>query len=639
MDEDDEKKNLNEAKLTNKKLGELKSAIDESAEDAEFDRQEAAAKLSENLVGTEESQQEEKAATKANIDAESKQTSLLKQIVKNGKKAVSDTKNVGSMLGGKFAAAGGALGGTLSSLGLGVGAAGAGIGVALLGAATFAEKVANLDGKKIKNNIVEIMSIPDSVGGNLHMMAAGGALTTALTGLGAGLAVFATGSAAAAAATKFTDGSGFAESIKQQVVELLSIKDELGGNASMLAGGGAFLLAMTGIGLGLSVFGAGSSIAGIGSALSNFTNSGNFGQAIKDNVVTLLSISGELGGAKAFIGESAAFLLSMTGIAAGLAVFGAGSAIAGIGSVLSNFTNNSNFGQAIKDNVVTLLSISEGLGGVAAFIGKSATFLLAMTGIGLGLAVFGAGSSIAGLSTSIADFTTGGFAQSIVDNVATLLGISEKLGGAEAFIGDSATFLMAMTGIGVGLAAFGAGGGIGAFIDGVGKLFGGESPIDKILRLADRVDSLKAIGPALSSVAMGFEKFGEAAKALASKESKAGINRFLDMLADLDNKKRIQNLEKFVNAISLVPEGFSVSFGEDGRVNIKNMGSRQGAQMAALQDDTLNQRAISAASPVVVTQAGGNVNAPSINATTIHQPITTDRDMTLSEFGAATAII
>lgn len=638
MDEDDEKKNLNEAKLTNKKLGELKSAIDESAEDAEFDRQEAAAKLSENLVGTEESQQEEKAATKANIDAESKQTSLLKQIVKNGKKAVSDTKNVGSMLGGKFAAAGGALGGTLSGLGLGVGAAGAGIGVALLGAATFAEKVANLDGKKIKNNIVEIMSIPDSVGGNLHMMAAGGILTTALTGLGAGLAVFATGSAAAAAATKFTDGSGFAESIKQQVVELLSIKDELGGNASMLAGGGTFLLAMTGIGLGLSIFGAGSSIAGIGSALSNFTNNGNFGQAIKDNVVTLLSISGELGGAKAFIGESAAFPLAMTGIAAGLAIFGAGSALAGLTTALADFTTGG-FAQSIKDSVLTLLSISEGLGGVTAFIGKSATFLLAMTGIGLGLAVFGAGSSIAGLSTSIVDFTTGGFAQSIVDNVATLLGISDKLGGAEAFIGDSATFLMAMTGIGVGLAAFGAGGGIGAFIDGVGKLFGGESPIDKILRLADKVDSLKSIGPALSSVAMGFEKFGEAAKALASKESKAGINRFLDMLADLDNKKRLQNLEKFANAISLVPEGFSVSFGEDGRVNIKNMGSRQGAQMAALQDDTLNQRAISAASPVVVTQAGGNVNAPSINATTIHQPITTDRDMTLSEFGAATAII
>ena len=43
MAEDNEKKNLEETKLTNQKLGELKSAINESAEDAEFARQEAAA--------------------------------------------------------------------------------------------------------------------------------------------------------------------------------------------------------------------------------------------------------------------------------------------------------------------------------------------------------------------------------------------------------------------------------------------------------------------------------------------------------------------------------------------------------------------------------------------------------------------
>ena len=85
MAEDNEKKNLEEAKLTNEKLGQLKSAIDESAEDAEFARQEAAANASEEIGGSEESQQEEKAANKANVDAEAKQTSILQEISKNGK--------------------------------------------------------------------------------------------------------------------------------------------------------------------------------------------------------------------------------------------------------------------------------------------------------------------------------------------------------------------------------------------------------------------------------------------------------------------------------------------------------------------------------------------------------------------------
>jgi hypothetical protein len=565
MADNEEQKNLEESKLTNEKLGKLTDAINEQSEDAEFARQEAAAQAEEAL-GSEEELQEQKAANAAKIDIEKQQASALEQIEKNGRKAASDSKGIGAMLGGKFSAAGGALGGTLSGLGLGIGAAGAGIGVALLGAAVFAEKIANLDGKKIKENIVEIMSIPDSVGGGLEMMAKGGALTVALLGIGYGLATFSIGAGVAAGVAKFTDGSNFAGVIKEQVVELLSIKDELGGNAKMLADGGAFVLAMTGIGYGLAIFGAGSAIAGISDGLKTFTGTGNFAENIKSQVVTLLSISDELGGAASFIGGSAAFLLAMTGIGLGLAVFGIGSGVAGLTSALADFTTGG-LAQSIKDSVLTLLSISDELGGAANLIGTAGAFYLSMLGIGTGLAVFGIGAGVAGLTTALADFTTGGFAQSIVDNVVTLLGISDKLGGATDFIGDSATFLLAMTGIGAGLAAFGAGQGIGSFIEGVGKLFGGEAPMDKILRLADRVEDINEIKPALMAAGEGLDKFGEATKKLGAKESKTGISNFLGMLADLDNKHRIENLEKFVDAISLVPEGFTMSFGgRTGRV-------------------------------------------------------------------------
>tara|TARA_B100001093_G_scaffold468110_1_gene487828 strand:- start:5531 stop:7450 length:1920 start_codon:yes stop_codon:yes gene_type:complete len=632
MAEDNEKKNLEETKLTNEKLGQLKSSIDESAEDAEFARQEAAANAADEIGGSEESQQEDKASTKANIDAESKQTKVLEEIEKNGRKASKDSQGAGKLFGGALGAAGKGLGGAISGVGLGIGAAGAGIGVALLGAATFAEKIANLDGKKIKDNIVEIMSIPDSVGGGLEMLKDGGALTLALTGLGIGLAAFAIGSGAAAGVAMFTDGSNFAATIKGQVVELLSIKDELGGNTKMLADGGAFYLAMMGIGLGLAVFGAGSAIAGMSDGLKTFTGTGNFAENIKEQVVTLLSISDELGGAGNLIGQGAAFLLAMTGIGLGLAVFGAGSAVGGLGTALADFSTGG-FAQGIKDSVVTLLSISDELGGAGNLIGDGAEFLLAMTGIGLGLAVFGIGANVAGLTTALADFTTGGFAQSIVDNVTTLLGISESLGGAKAFIGDSATFLLAMTGIGAGLLAFGAGSGIGAFIDGVGKLFGGESPMEKILRLADNVESIKEIKPALTDAGAGLEKFANATEKLGSKTSKAGIKNFLGMLADLDNKGRIKNLEKFVDAISLVPEGFTMSFGgRSGRVNIQNMGSRQGASMAATQDDSLNRQANNASQPVIVQNAGGNQNQ-SMAVTTVNNTITPDRDLTMSMYG------
>ena len=517
---------------------------------------------------------------------------------------------------------------------MGIGAAGAGIGVALLGAATFAEKVADLDGKKIKDNIVEIMSIPDSVGGNLEMMAKGGALTLALTGLGIGLAAFGAGSAGAAGAAAFTEGTNFAGTIKEQVTELLSISDSLGGNTKMLQDGGAFGLAMAGIGLGLAVFGAGSAVAGASDGIKTLTGTSNFAENIKQQVITLLSIQDEVGGGIKTLFKGGAFLGAMTGIAIGLAVFGLGSSVAGLSTALANFTQGGNFAQSIKDNVLTLLSISGELGGAGNLIGESAAFYGAMTGIGAGLAVFGAGAGIAGLTTALADFTTGGFAQSIVDNVTTLLGISKSLGGAKDFIGESAVFLTAMLGISAGLVAFGTSQGIGQFVDGVGKLFGGEAPMDKILRLADRVEDIKAIKPALTEAGEGLDKFAQATKTMGGKESKEGIKRFLKMLADLDNKGRIKNLEKFVDAISLVPEGFSMSFGgRNGRVNIRNMGPRQGAEMAALQDDTLNRQSQTPTDiSAIVQQAGGGGGSQTVNSTVVNQNNVPDRDLTVSMY-------
>jgi hypothetical protein len=571
MAEDNEKKNLEETKLTNQKLGELKSAINESAEDAEFARQEAAAAAAEEIGGSEESIQEEKAATKANIDAEAKQTKVLEEIQKNGKQASKDSKGAGKLFGGAIGGAGKALGGAIGGVGLGIGAAGAGIGVALLGAATFAEKVANLDGKKIKDNIVEIMSIPDSVGGNLEMLKDGGALTLALTGLG----------------------------------------------------------------IGLAVFGAGSTVAGAAKGIQTLTGTNNFAETIKKQVVTLLSISEELGGAKQLKKEGGAFFLAMAGIGAGLAIFGAGAAVAsigqGLGDGIAKFSDTT-FAQGIKDNVLTLLSIA----GAPELKQDTQTFLEVMTGVAAGLAVFGVGTAIAsigqGLGDGIAKFQDTTFAQGIKDNVVTLLSISDAVGGKVEALKKGGTFFAAMTGIGAGLAAFGVGGGIGTFADGVGKLFGGESPMDKILRLADNVDNLKAIGPAFKNAATGINAFGDDIKDFdAGSKGIKNLESFLDSIAGvgLGNKNKLPALK----ALSGLGSFSATIDGETGTMVVSKSPSG-GAKMAAIQEDNLNQQATNASQPIVVNQAGGGGGGnQNMSVTTVNNTITPDRDLTMSMYG------
>ena len=252
-------------------------------------------------------------------------------------------------------------------------------------------------------------------------------------------------------------------------------------------------------GMGLGKFGlAAGAIAGLAAVAASFLEIDT--KKIKASVKDLLSISDDLGGAGAFIGDSATFLLAMSGIGAGLAVFGVGSAIAGIGSAIANFSDPA-WAQTLKDNVITLLSIDDALGSAGAFIGDSATFFLAMTGIAGGLAVFGVGSAIAGIGGAVANFSDPAWAEGIKNGVITLMSISDELGGSAAFIGGSATFLLAMGGIAAGLMAFAAAEGFAGIV----KFFTGDSVIDKIV---NNVKQLMGIRETLGDDPVGMtEKF------------------------------------------------------------------------------------------------------------------------------------
>ena len=173
-----------------------------------------------------------------------------------------------------------------------------------------------------------------------------------------------------------------ADSIKENVGKLLSIQDDFeGGAGEFFKKSGTFVLAMTGIGIGLAVFGIGSSIAGMSDALTQFSNA-QFATSIKENVKVLLSISDELGGAGAFLGDSGTFFLAMTGIGLGLAVFGIGSAVSGISDALTKFSN-AKFATSIKANVIELLSIGSDLDKQGlSFLQEGGEFFRAMSGIG-----------------------------------------------------------------------------------------------------------------------------------------------------------------------------------------------------------------------------------------------------------------
>ena len=255
--------------------------------------------------------------------------------------------------------------------------------------------------ENIKQNVLTLLSINDAAGGNFSFLIDSAFFAAAMAGLGLGLLAFSIGNITGAAADgvgqaieKF-GGQNFAESIKQNVLTLLSIKDEAGGNLSFLADSAVFAAAMAGLGFGLFAFSIGSATAaaadGVGQAIDYFTQ-GSWSESIKQNVITLLSISEDLGGSKAFIGESATFLLAMLGISGGLAAFAGASAFT---AIVSFFTGDQS--QKIKEQVLTLMSISDEIGNGDDPVYKATQFKSALSVIGQGLSDFAGGKFMASL--------------------------------------------------------------------------------------------------------------------------------------------------------------------------------------------------------------------------------------------------
>jgi len=238
-------------------------------------------------------------------------------------------------------------------------------------------------------------------------------------------------------------------------------------NSSSSGGGGGFfskLFGGAGAGAGLLLGGFGAILAGGGVLLKAFNDFD--GEKFKKNIEDIMSIVPSITSPKAalaFAADTGLFLLTMTQLGLGMAAFGIGQGVAGIAQKFADFDT-----LAIKDNVITLLSIGDMFGpgwkGQAALVGKSAIFLASMGTIAGGLAIFGAGSAVAGVADGVATFSSAGWAQSIVDNVTTLLGISSLFEGLGDAFTEGGKFITAMTFIAAGIAIFG----VGSVVAGVG---------------------------------------------------------------------------------------------------------------------------------------------------------------------------
>lgn len=380
------------------------------------------------------------------------------------KETESEKRKLGAVIGGGRSSSGsgglgsslrGMMGGILGSLGgllrFGGGALAGIIGFIALGA---------IDTQRVKNNVETLLSIGDRYNDNaIGRLLSDGIVVVGLRALGTALVPFAIGGALNAGVDYFSDGN-WAQNVKDNVATLLSIGNITGiaQGAQLLFSGAAVPFALQGLGVGLAAFGVGQALTGLGQWVTDTT----WAQQVKENVLTLLSISNGLGESIGNLVEGVLFVPAMAGLAAGLSVFAVGSAATG----LSQFITGDGWSQEVKDNVLTLLSIKDELGGTGVFIGQSAAFLGSMTGIGLGLAAFGAGAVTVAGTDMLGDWFANGegrqdWAQEVVNNVQTLLSIA-SLPNVGA---DTGTFIATMGGLAAGLLAFSAGTGVVSITD------------------------------------------------------------------------------------------------------------------------------------------------------------------------------
>ena len=381
-------------------------------------------------------------------------------------------------------------------------------------------------------------------------------------GISGGLVKFAIAEVMSGLAAKFTSGMAWTQAIYDNVEKLISIQNIEGYDTFNSE---KFSSTMGGIAAGLVKFAIGEVMTGLA---QKFTEGMAWTQAIYDNVKKLVSIQFILG-YDTFKSEK--FSSTMGGIALGLIAFAFGQAASGLATAITRFTDASTWAQDIYDNVKTLVSI-QFIEGYSTF--KAGNFAKTMAGIALGLIAFAFGSAAAKddnsskMDKSLTQFSkTGTWAQSIYDNVATLISIMTIPNIKE----DTAKFVKVMTGLAAGLFAFAVGKGTNVMADTLSKFTGNfadniKTDVTTLLSILndDNINVQKSIdlNTILGNISAGLMKFG--AQNFINSLASAASTVFNFLAGDNSPIKQVkliadesENLTKGADAITAIGDGLN----------------------------------------------------------------------------------
>ena len=456
--------------------------------------------------------------------------------------------------GGSSSSSGGMMGGIgkmLGGAGIGVGAAAVGVAAVFASSAFLIKTIENMDGKKIVQNVDDLLGISklDADEG------AAAVVFGTLAAIGAGLMIFAAGSSTAAlsqAAIDKFESNGWTDQIKTNISELLSISDLPGMSVGNVAGVAA---TMSALGVGLLAFSAGSAtgavVTGVDEAVKKFSGNDGFAKAVKANVETLLSIDTSKGSSLKIAG-------TMGALGAGLLAFSAGSAtsaaVSGMDAALDTFSGKG-WAEQVVHNVETLLGLSK------QSFGDVAEVTASLTSLGVGLLAFsiggGTNAALAGADKGLETFTDKGWAEQVVKNVKTLTAIGAEEGNLQKAAAATGT----LTTLGVGLAAFGTGSWIASLGTAasalVGFFVGGDSPIESALKVGEKAGEIDKGTEAFGRFADVLERFNTIAK------------------VEFDSEKFANDLTAAAKTLELVVNGGTsdswMPFDEVKYVGLKNM--------------------------------------------------------------------
>lgn len=344
---------------------------------------------------------------------------------------------------------------------------------------------------------------------------------------------------------------------------------------NILSGAGS---AASGFGSGFgSVLGGLGNLArggGIGMLAGLFALSAVDANQIKGSIETLLSIGENYENRLDFFAESGTLALSLFGLGYGLKQLAIGAGATVLVEWVSGVSGVGDWAQKVKDNVNTLLSISDGTHAQLSLLAASGSIAVALTGLGIGLRNFGVGQALVGLGQWITDED---WAEQVKSNVHTLLSISDGIGENISNLFEGAAFAGAMTGLAVGLGVFA----VGQAAEGLAQFITTD---DWAQRIRDNVETLLSIsnlnfGSAASFaghmtlIAAGLAVFGvgaavagagttvaEAGTSLNVEQLRDGIN----FLTGNSNNAPADWAQTTVNSINKLLELSNLSWGDTG---------------------------------------------------------------------------